>query len=255
MNKKLLIAIVVLVAIGALGWYLQRQEIKPPSTPVTEVPQPLPAPQPIIRDEPTAESAADAEQAEPVQLPLLAESDAEVRAEAAELAPRLAAWLTPEEQVRKWTVLVDLAADGVVMEKNRPLGFPMSAYKVTGEEGNYRPDAANYGRTDELVATLTAIPPARAAAIYKVWQPLFEEAYGELGKPGSFDQRLKLAIDRIVAVKPLNGTPTLVRPKVFYRYADPKLEKSSEVEKLMWRLGPDNSAKLQAWLTEVRAAL
>jgi hypothetical protein len=257
MNKKFLWVVAALIAVGVAGLYLQqRNDVATGPAAVAELPpEPMNEPQPIIRDEPAVEPVADAPVVEQVPLPALSESDDEARATASELAPKLAAWLKPTEQIRKWVVAIDLAADGVLMEKNRPLAYPMSAFKVTGEEGDYRPDAANFGRTGELIDTVTAIPPARLAALYRSWRPLFEEAYRELGKPGSFDARLKLAIDRALAVEPLAGTPTLVRPKVYYRYADPKLERASDIDKLLWRMGPDNSARLQAWLTELRAAL
>lgn len=256
MNRKIIVALVALIAIGLAGWYLQRDSSVPPTT--TAVPEvaPMPTPQPVIRDEPEAATPTDAmAPVATVQLPALGDSDGAFRSAAGELAQKLMAWLVPEEQIRKWVVAVDLAADGVLMEKNRPLAYPMSAFKVSGGDGDYRPDAANFGRTNELIDTLTAIEPARVAAYYQSWRPLFEEAYKELGKPGNFDARLKLAIDRTLAVKPLSGTPTLVRPKVYYRYADPKLEGASDIEKLLWRLGPDNSAKLQGWLKGVRDSL
>lgn len=253
MNRKIIVALVVLVAILGIGKYLQTDV----ATPMPEVakPQLQPAPQPIIRDDAETDAPDDSAAVEQIPLPALTDSDAGVREAVAALAQKLAAWLTPTEQIRKWVITIDLAADGELIEKNRPLGYPMSAFKVTGSDTELRADATNAGRTTELVDTLTAIPPARAAAVYKSWQPLFEEAYKELGKPGNFDARLKLAIERVLAVKPLSGTPTLVRPKVFYRYADPKLEGASDIEKLLWRMGPDNSAKLQGWLEQVRDAL
>ncbi len=252
MNRKIIVALVVLVAILAIGKYLQTDVATP--LPQVEKPQVQPAPQPVIRED--AEASGDnAAPVEQVPLPALTESDAGVREAAGELAQKLLAWLTPNEQIRKWVVAVDLAADGELVGKNRPLAYPVGAFKVSGSDGNFLFDTSNYGRTRELVDTLTAIPPVRAAAVYQNWRPLFEEAYRELGKPGNFDARLKLAIDRMLAVKPLSDTPALTQPTVFYRYADPKLEAASDIDKLLWRMGPDNSARLQAWLEQVRDAL
>ena len=252
MNRKIIVALVVLVAILAIGKYLQTDAVTP--LPKVEKPQPQSAPQPLVREAPVAASdnAAPVEQ---VPLPALAESDAGVREAAGELAQKLLAWLTPAEQIRKWVVAVDLAADGELVGKNRPLAYPVAPFKVIGSGDDLRADAANFDRTTELVDTLTSIPPVRAAAVYRSWRPLFEEAYRELGKGGSFDAQLRQALARVLAVKPLDAAPALVQPQVFYRYADPQLEKASDIDKLLWRMGPDNSAKLQAWLTQVRAAL
>ncbi len=254
MSRKIMVVLAVLVAVLAVGKYLQTDVATPPPD-VEEALPPQQAPQPVVRDEPTAAADDEAVAVEQPPLPALVDSDEPAREAAGELSQKLVAWLTPQEQVRKWVVAIDLAADGALPGKNRPLAYPVGAFKVTGSEGDYRPDPANHGRTTELVDTLTAIPPARAAAFYRHWQPLFDEAYRELGKPGSFDARLRQAIERAIAVEPLRGEPVLVRPSVFYRYADPQLERASDIEKLLWRMGPDNGAKLQRWLAEFRDAL
>jgi len=102
---------------------------------------------------------------------------------------------------------------------------------------------------------LVAIEPARRARYYREWQPLLEKAYRELGKPGSFDQRLRGAIERVLAVKPLQQQADLKRPGVFYQYDNPMLEKSSDLNRLMWRLGEANTQRLQAYLKKLSAEL
>src|SRR5690606_21528611 len=155
--------------------------------------------------------------------PTLEQSDEVVRSAAADLAVKLAAWMKPEEQVRKWVLLVDMAADGKVPARNRPLSYPMSGFKAEpGEEaGQFRFDEANFGRAGDLVQVLVSIPPQKAAEYYRAWLPLMEQAYADLGKPDNFDTRLRAAIERVLAVNPLESAPELARPNVFYTYADP----------------------------------
>lgn len=255
MNGKIIAVIVAVLAIGAVGWYLQRD-----ATEDDRVETALPQPEPqatelgeVERDDAAQETASEVAVLPP---PTLDESDEPVRSAAADLATRLAAWVTPEEQVRKWVLLVDMAADGKVPARNRPLNYPMATFKASEtDEEQYRFDTANYGRTGELVEVLVNIPPQKVADYYRVWHPLLQQAYAELGKPDSFDERLRLAIERVLAAQPLPAPPELERPNVFYTYADPAREKASDLDKLLWRLGPDNTQRLQNYLREVQSHL
>lgn len=184
-------------------------------------------------------------------------SDETVRRVAGELAPALLDWLTPDQQVRKWVLSIDLMADGEVPKQYRPLVYPMERFAVETVHENSVDQLflaeTNFSRTNLLVQVVTAIDPALVVHYYKAWLPLLEKAYAEQGKPGLFDQRFTAALDRVIAVKPLMVKPALVRKGgVMYAYTDSQYENASDVEKMCWRMGPDNSAKLQEWLKQVR---
>jgi hypothetical protein len=172
-----------------------------------------------------------------------------------DLAPAMASWLIPEEQVRKWVLTVDLMAEGKLPRRYRPLNYPMAAFKVDEKAGALVSDPLNYERANILLDQVLAIEPARLASYYRQWQPLLDEAYRELGKPGTFDQRLRMAIKQVLAVKPRGEQASLKRPGVFYQYADPELEKSPELDRLLWRLGDDNTQRLQAYLQKLNTEL
>lgn len=182
-------------------------------------------------------------------------SDDQVREAVQDLAPAMASWLIPDEQVRKWVLMVDLLADGKLPRRYRPINYPMATFKVDENAGALVADPANHERANILLDQLLAIEPARLARYYRQWQPLLEKAYRELGKPGGFDQRLRLAIEQVQAVKPLQQTAGFKRPGVFYQYVDPTLEKSSDLSRLMWRLGEDNTRRLQAYLSKLLTEL
>jgi hypothetical protein len=46
-----------------------------------------------------------------------------------------------------------------------------------------------------------------------------------------------------------------VQPKVFYEFADPKLEARSAGQKLLIRMGPQNAAALKKKLREIRSQI
>lgn len=125
----------------------------------------------------------------------------------------------------------------------------------------------NAARYDALVALAEAIDPARAAAVYTRFYPLFQNAYAELGFSGRhFNDRLVEVIDHLLAAprpaQPLavrlvevrSDTPS-VRPWVRYEFVDPALEQLSAGQKILLRVGPDNRARLEAVLRAARGAV
>ncbi len=62
-------------------------------------------------------------------------------------------------------------------------------------------------------------------------------------------------IDHLLAT-PVVPTPIrLKQPKVLYTFADPELEKLSEGQKIMLRMGEANAEHVRAKLTDIRAAV
>lgn len=184
-------------------------------------------------------------------------SDPFVKKAVADFAPALSEWLMGSQQIRKWVLTIDLMADGNLMKQDRPLKISLPRYEaVASGEDVYLPAESNYSRTNLLITAVTALDVDLLAYYYQKWSPLLEKAYQELGKRGTFHGRLLKAIDRVLAVKPLTVEPLLEKKGgVIYRYADAKLESASDIEKFLWRLGSDNSAKIQPWLKQLRDKL
>jgi len=98
--------------------------------------------------------------------------------------------------------------------------------------------------------------PKALAAVYFRLYPLFQQAYENLGYPGKyFNDRMVLAIDSLLATPDVQGPIELVRPKVFYQFADPKLEALPAGQKLLIRMGPQNASIIKAKLQQFRAAI
>ena len=264
MSRTVAIALVLLIALGGVGLYLQREHPQPTAmllpTPGVSSPSsrglPITAePQAIQRDEALAGGGNSASR---IAVPGMVDgSDEMTRAAAYRLAPALAKWLTPEQQLRKWVALVDAVAEAKLSEKILPLKYPMSSFSTTQGLSSARNGEAiyasptNFARTNLLIETLTAIPPQTLADYYHAWSKLLERANAELGRRGSFDSRLHIALQKVIAVEPLPDNAALARPQFYYTYADPALEKSSDVAKLLWRMGPANQHQLQSYLSEL----
>jgi hypothetical protein len=53
----------------------------------------------------------------------------------------------------------------------------------------------------------------------------------------------------------MSGPVKLVQPKVYYKYADPELEALNAGQKLLIRIGPQNTTLIKARLMELKVRL
>lgn len=257
-SKRNLLIVAAIIVLAIIAWLVLRppqsepEPTPPPTTDRPAVQRPPITPPPAI--EPSPESTETAPKlVEPPEN--LDESDSVVLSAVEDFAPKLTTWLTPDQQIRKWVLTVDNLASGNVLSKHRPVNYNISKFETERKDGQLVMSEANYRRAEQLVDTVIAIPPETLASYYETWLPTLDKAYGELGRGGEFDARLRAAIDRILAVKPLEQPPRLEHPSVFYTYAEKDLEDADELSKLMWRLGPENTKKIQDYLRELKKQL
>lgn len=270
--KPVLFGIVMTVlACAGLAWLWHSNQL---ADTVASLPVTVPAPDayaprtvhPVIRDLPPSAALPPATAPEPmpaapvktlVATPTtLNGSDTTTREAVRDLSDTVLQWLTPDEQLRKWVLLVDNIAMGKVPLKSRPLQLDVAPFKVSGTDSAPTLAPQNFARTTPLVDAFVAVDPALLVRYYRAWGPLLDEAYAELGQSGPFHNRLLEAIDRVLAVTPLQtDTIALKQPAVFYTYADPEREQASDLEKMLWRMGPRNTVRLQSHLREIKLAL
>lgn len=261
------VAVIGCIIAGVI-WFMQSNEEEPTTQTTIAQSVPEPPPQQVVRDElpetvPEPEAApVDEPPAVPPPPPIvqapqsLGDSDKPAQKAVQDISIKLSQWLTPREQVRKWVLLVDNVAAGKVPVQNLPVSFPMPPFTVTGNEQNRKLSDVNYPRTSPMVNALLDSDPELLARYYRGWLPLLEQAYAELGQSGSFDQRFREAMDRVLAVEPLERKEiNLEQPSVFFKYKDQSLEQASDVDKLLWRMGPENTRRLQAFLTSLKQQL
>ena len=256
-----LVAAVVVAAIVFVYWRPAKEEDKNVSLPpplVQTEPEQAPEPEPT---RPVYEAPEPEPQEEP--LPELGNSDQSVLDAFGKLAADAPSLIVPEESIRKFVRAVNAVEEGKVVHEYRPLVSPAPPFQVerdgTVEEQQvqqYTLSEENYRRYDKYVATFAAIETDALAALYKRFYPLLEEAYREMGlKKGNFNTVMLGAIDNLLAAPVVEQDILLVRPKVFYQYADPALEKLPASHKLLLRMGPDNTRRLQESLKNLRSKL
>jgi hypothetical protein len=229
-NKRslgIVIGVAVLVAAGAAIWYLRR-------------PAPEQAPQ--------AQTQAAPPRPADAPLPPPAKSDAQMRKDLASLSPlpEWAQWLGASDLLDRFVVVVDNVAEDVNPRKQ------IDFIKVTGQTSE-KFDTARY---DRIAAVIASIDAKGVAQVVRELHPLLESAYHKLGYPDrSFDQVAAKALQRIIDAPVVEKTPLLVSKGANFAFADEKLEALGPVEKLLLRMGPQNTKRIQAKAREIASAL
>jgi hypothetical protein len=251
MYNKAVPALGVILLLGsAAAWYWW-----PHLAPTPAPPAPVSA-TPVAEAAPAIANPMPAADANTASLPALAESDKPFAKALTGIpgAATMASYLQPENLIRHIVATVDnlprhkLAVD--LLSLHRTAG----TFNVSGTEDQATLDAHNTQRYAPLVAILGSLDMHAVNGLYQHYYPLFQRAYQDLGYPqGYFNDRLVAVIDNLLATPKPTGPVALVRPKVFWEYADPDLEARSAGQKLMLRMGADNAAVVERQLRELRA--
>jgi hypothetical protein len=208
--------------------------------------------------EPAPAPAAPAPSTRSTALPKLDESDAEVVSGLTELVGRdaLQQFLVPQRIIRNIVVTIDNLPREKVAVNQRPVKPTPGKLVVTGSDDAREIAPENYARYTPFVAVVKRVDAQTLVAFYRGLQPLFQQAYEELGNPNaSFNARLLQVIDHLLQTPDVAQPVRLVQPSVVYKYADPKIEGLSSGQRLLIRMGPTNAGAIKAKLREIRSAL
>lgn len=264
--KLVLLGVAVLVA-AVLLWQMAGDDApEEPPLVLEEDIAPEPEPAPPAAPDPEPEVLEEAPEPEPQPLPELAESDTVALAAAEELSPSedLRDMLVEDDVIQKSVRAVIGLATGNVVHEYRPIEAPDSPFIVekldeppSEEVGQrYRLSPENYQRYDKYVDVATALDPQNVARVFERFYLLLEEAYEQHGVDrGSFKQVTLDAIDSMLAAPVLEKEPILIQPRVHYQFEDPELESLPGPQKLLVRMGPENTRQLQTVLREIRSAI
>ncbi len=249
-NKAIPVLAAILLLGSAAAWYWWSR-IAPTPAP----PPPVAAPA-APEAEPPIANPMPAPEADSVALPALDDSDAPFNAALAALpgAGALGTFLRPENLIRHLVATVDNLPRHRLAEELRPLKATGGAVLVAGGDEQATLDGHNAARYAPIVAIVGALDMRTINGLYQHYYPLFQRAYQDLGYPqGYFNDRLVSVIDHLLATPHPAGPLALVRPKVFWEFADPELEARSSGQKLLLRMGNDNAAGVERKLRELRA--
>lgn len=258
MKKNPLIAIVVVVIVifGGLAAYFMLQPAPPKPAPVqvqAPPPPPPPPPAPVVRQEIVPPPAPA-----PEPLPMLNDSDRLMLDALAGLLGNksLMKLLHTERIIRHVVATIDNLPRRRAPMKVMPFERASGQFITSGSEDNPTISLRNAARYRPYVKIAQVIDAKKLVELYVRLYPLFQEAYEELGYPGKyFNDRLVVAIDNLLAAPDIKEPVKLVRPNVFYLFADPDLEGRSIGQRILMRVGSNNEAIVKAKLREIKREL
>lgn len=191
-------------------------------------------------------------------LPVLDASDATMRNALGELSldKTLIDLFQLHDFVRRVVATIDNLPREKLALRLMPVTLAGGKFLVTGKGERLAIGADNAARYAPYLRLTGAIDAGKLVALYRHFYPLFQQAYQELGYPkGYFNDRLIDVIDHLLAAPEVKAPVNLVRPKVFYLFADPALEARSAGQKILMRVGSENAALIKAKLRDIRGEL
>jgi hypothetical protein len=195
---------------------------------------------------------------EAAALPEVGESDPLIRELAADASPRpeLRTWLLASDLVRRFVAGVANVANGESPRDQLLFLAPEEPFRVVQKEGRVVADPGSHARYDTAAEVFASLHVPTVVRAYNLLEPLFEEAFADLGIPDqSFEATLGLAIRELLRAPQIEGAVELRRVGSFYEYPDEELEGASPAQRHLLRMGPRNALRIQEKLRAIQGAL
>ncbi len=246
----------VLVSVAVAYFYWRQTQVKPVTAQASLPPPVTPAPAPPAK--PAPRQVVEAPPAPQPPLPPWDHSDRFMRDALTALIGNksMMRLFDTEAIIQHLVATVDNLPRRIVPANAMPIEPPAGNFIVEGGEDEWTLSAKNAARYTPYVRIAQAVSPKKLVELYIRLYPLFQKSYEELGYPKQyFNDRLLLTLDDLIAAPEIAERITLVRPKVFYLFADPEFEKRSAGQKIMMRIGGVNEQKIKARLKEIKREL
>ncbi|MBO1897272.1 DUF3014 domain-containing protein [Shewanella sp. BF02_Schw] len=264
-SNMLLIAIAVIALLGASSYFYftsdDTEEFEPVVITPVELPESVPEtpieqtsieePQNITTTDdvvPTGDSETSSEAVVAEPLPALAESDDFVEAKTLAIANgmKIAPMILKKDIARQFVVFVDNLAQGDIVRKASPLKGPDTQFTVSEITNKTYLNPDGYHRYDLYANFIAGLSEKDLVTTYTELKPLFAEAFTELGYSDiDFDKRMQQAFSMIASAPIIEDPIELSSISVNYKYVDPNLEALPNAQKLLIRMGPDNTRKIK----------
>jgi hypothetical protein len=261
-DVKLLLFILLGAGLAGALWFYKDDLLPPAEAPVVVQPDPI-AEEAPLRSGPafpiTPTDTSPSPEGKLVPLPPLDDSDSYfLLALIDSFGSGVGDVLVNEALIDKFVATVDNLSRSHVAEKLRPVGRLQGAFDVDvlGGDSQLTLSSANYDRYSALVNLVASADLEVVAATYRRFYPLFQESYVRLGYPnGYFNDRVVEVIDHLLQTLEPVEPVRLVRPHVLYEFADAELEELSSGQKLLLRMGRENSTRIKQVLRSLRTLI
>jgi len=191
------------------------------------------------------------------KLPELKNSDDSFQAGVEGVSGNLLEWFKKKGVIKRFIIIINDFSQGQMLYKNRTFLSPPGKIKVKNSAKGLYLSTRSYSRYDPFANAVADIDLQKGLDLYLIFRPLFEKVYKSFSYPAAYkveDIFLKAAT-RVIEAPTITDRIYLVKHTISYKYADKKLESLNDVEKLMIRMGPENTKKIQAKLRQLAEAI
>ena len=151
--------------------------------------------------------------------------------------------------------IVDALRRGEVPYKLLPVGRPSKPFPISDDGLRVTMDPSGFSRYDGFAQWVNGIDVLAIVELLNDYEQIATEALSRMGV-GDFDIRSAvLAATTEILATPIAHRAELMKREANWVYMDPELEALSSLQKQVLRMGPDNSAIVQAKARELRGAL
>jgi hypothetical protein len=158
--------------------------------------------------------------------------------------------------ISNFVVFTDNVAKGEFLAQFSPVHKPLSSFQVLHQDGKILLDPQSYQRYTPYAEMIENVDIDILISQYAYFKPLIDAAYQEMGyDAGDFNWTTKDAIDEVLDTPLIRYQIELKAPSAMYLYQDEHLESLSDVQKLLIRMGPENTLKIQNKLKQIKKAL
>ena len=184
---------------------------------------------------------------EDILLPELSSSDQAFRDAMLGVSAELAPWLKSSQLITKYVVVANDFSQGLWLEKHMRFLKPSQRFVAEKTSDGWVMSTKSYQRYNKLAKAIDAMDPQAALKVYRQYKPLLQQVFAGFGYPADrpLDDIFLKSAAQILAAPQIEEPLALVRPSVFYKYADKKLEALSPISKQMLRMGPENTRIIQ----------
>jgi len=170
--------------------------------------------------------------------------------------PKLTAWLVTDGIVRRFVAAVESVAGGYSPRDELDFMRPTHPFLVRpGDPGTLVIASGSYRRYSLAADVVESIDTVGAVRLFRELEPLLDEAHrGVSWGDSNFEYSLREAVTHLLEVPVPGGQLAVERRMLTYAFSDPAIERLSDAQRQLLRMGPENARKVQAKLRELADA-
>lgn len=252
-KNRLYATIALVILVGSIAAYFYWQQIEPEPAVVAKAP-------PALKPEAAKPEMRTTIKPAPVTSPLpkLDDSDSLMLDALATLISNksLMKLFHTERIIRNIVATIDNLPRMKLPLRLLPVKQASGKFIIAMNAGELTISPKNAARYSPYVSIAEAIDVKKLVELYVRLYPLFQQAYEELGYPNMyFNDRLVEVLDDLLEAPDIKEPVRLVRPNVFYQFADTELEELSIGQRILIRTGSKNEGSMKATISAIKQEL